>query len=83
MNIELTKEMETLVEKYNSPEDLLQISDFLFNKDLLKHIVTPEIFSSIMHLIYKKPYDERYKYLEILREYINVEVDTSYSIEWD
>lgn len=59
MNIDLTKELEILVEKYNSPEDLVQISDFLFEKGLFKYIITPDIFDSLMYNIYRKSLEER------------------------
>lgn len=83
MNIDLTKELEILVEKYNSPEDLVQISDFLFEKGLFKYIITPDIFDSLMYNIYRKSLEERNNYLEIIEEYINVEIESSYSLHWD
>lgn len=83
MNIDLTKELEILVEKYNSPEDLVQISDFLFEKGLFKYNITPDIFDSLMYNIYRKSLEERNNYLEIIEEYINVEIESSYSLHWD
>lgn len=84
MNTELTRELEILCEKYNSPENLLQISDFLIERNLIKFIITPDSFESILNSIYNnKSWEEKYKYLEILEQYINVDIDTSYSLNWD
>jgi hypothetical protein len=83
MNVELRNELNILLEKYNSPEDLVQISDFLFEKGLFRYVITPDIFDSLMYNMYRKSLEERNKYLEILEDYINVEIESSYSLQWD
>jgi hypothetical protein len=83
MNVELRNELNILLEKYNSPEELVQISDFLFEKGLFRYVITPDIFDSLMYNMYRKSLEERNKYLEILEDYINVEIESSYSLQWD
>ena len=83
MNVELRNELNILLEKYNSPEELVQISDFLFEKGLFRYVITPDIFDSLMYNMYRKSLEERNKYLEILEDYINVKIESSYSLQWD
>lgn len=83
MDINLFKELETLIEKNNSPEDLIQISDFLFEKGIFNYNITLDTFDSLLYNIYRKSSEERNKYIEILEHYINVEIKASYSIQWD